>query len=113
MATGTQANLLDNPHNNDPPVEIDFSKGVCGKFFKPGAPLNLPVHLEAEAQTHLPTRPQACGIDFGQLVNELFKKDIELIETVRQRLLPDSAAARHCNSTCRRIILKSQQKLVL
>jgi hypothetical protein len=32
---GTQTN----PHDDDLPAEIDFSKGTRGKFFKPGAAL--------------------------------------------------------------------------
>ena len=76
---GTQATPLD----DDMPSEIDFSKGARGKFFKPGAQLNLPVYLEAEVQAYLADRAKARGIEVAQLVNELLKKDIELIEAVR------------------------------
>lgn len=67
------------PHD-DMPAEIDFSKGTRGKFFKPGTTLNLPIYLDAEVQTYLSARAKARGIDVNQLVNELLKKDIELIE---------------------------------
>ncbi len=76
---GTKANPLD----DDMPAEIDFSKGTRGKFFKPKAQLDLPVYLEAEVQAYLTDRAKARGIEVAQLVNELLKKDIELIETVR------------------------------
>lgn len=76
---GTQAN----PHDDDMPAEIDFSKGTRGKFFKAGTRLNLPVYLEAEVQTYLAARAKARGIEVAQLVNELLKKDIELIEAAR------------------------------
>ena len=76
---GTQANPLD----DDMPAEIDFSKGTRGKFFKAGVRLNLPVYLEAEVQAYLADRAKARGIEVAQLVNELLKKDIELIEAVR------------------------------
>ena len=76
---GTQANPLD----DDIPSEIDFSKGTRGKFFKPGAALNLPVYLEAGVQAYLADRAKARGIEVAQLVNELLKKDIELIEAAR------------------------------
>jgi len=76
---GTQATPLD----DDMPAEIDFSKGARGKFFKPGAQINLPVYLEAEVQAYLADRAKARGIEVAQLVNELLKKDIELIEAVR------------------------------
>jgi hypothetical protein len=62
------------------PAEIDFSKGTRGKFFRPEAKLNLPVYLDAEVQAYLADRAKARGVDVGQLVNELLRKDIELIE---------------------------------
>ena len=76
---GTQAEL----HDDDMPAEIDFSKGARGKFFKPGAAVNLPVYLDAEVQAYLSARAKARGVEVGQLVNELLKKDIELIEAAR------------------------------
>lgn len=45
--------------------------------------LNLPVYLEAEVETYLAARAKIEGIDVSQLVNELLKKDIELIEAAR------------------------------
>jgi hypothetical protein len=69
--------------DDDMPAEIDFSKGTRGKFFKPGAVFNLPIYLEADVQTYLAARAKARGVEIGQLVNELLKKDIELIETAR------------------------------
>ena len=77
MTMGTQAT------DDDMPAEIDFSKGERGKFFRPGAVLNLPVYLEAEVQAYLAARAKARGIDVAQLVNELLKKDIELIEAAK------------------------------
>ena len=82
MVMDTQANEHD-MHDDDLPAEIDFSKGTRGKFFKPGARLNLPVYLEAEVQAYLADRAKARGIEVAQLVNELLKKDIELIEAAR------------------------------
>lgn len=75
---GTQAS----PHD-DMPAEIDFSKGVRGKFFKPGTAVNLPVYLDAEVQAYLSARAKARAVEVGQLVNELLRKDIELIEAAR------------------------------
>ena len=54
-----------------------------GKLFRPGALLQLPIYLDAEVQTYLAQRAQARGVEVGQLVNELLKKDIELIEALR------------------------------
>jgi hypothetical protein len=77
MATHTD------PLDEDMPVEIDFSGGTRGKFFTPGAALNLPVYLDAKVQAYLAARAQARGIEVEQLVNELLKKNIELIESAK------------------------------
>jgi hypothetical protein len=79
MTMGTQANSSD----DDMPGEIDFSEGARGKFFKPGARISLPVYLDAEVQDYLAARAKARGIEIAQLVNELLKKDIELIEAAK------------------------------
>lgn len=79
MTIGPQAN----PNGDDMPAEIDFSKGTRGKFYKAGARLDLPVYLEAEVQAYLADRATARGIEVAQLVNELLKKNIELIEAAR------------------------------
>ena len=49
----------------------------------PEARISLPVYLEAEVQNYLAARAKARGIEVDQLVNELLKKDIELIEAAR------------------------------
>jgi hypothetical protein len=69
--------------DDDMPTEIDFSKGVRGKFFKSGAGLQLPVYLDAEVQAYLSERAKSRGVEVGELVNELLRKDIELIEAAR------------------------------
>jgi predicted HicB family RNase H-like nuclease len=68
------------PHD-DMPAEIDFSQGTRGKFAKPGTTLKLPVYLDPDVEAYLTARAAARGVDVNQLVNELLKKDIELIET--------------------------------
>jgi len=68
---------------DDMPAEIDFSKGVRGKFYRPGMRLRLPIYLDDETQRYLADRAQAKGVDVGALVNQLLKKDIELIEAAR------------------------------
>ena len=68
------------PPDDDLPAEIDFSGGTRGKFYKPGATLNLPVYLDAEVQSRLARLANAKGIDFSTLVNAMLRKDIELIE---------------------------------
>ena len=66
--------------DDDMPTEIDFSKGVRGKFFHPEAKFNLPVYLEDQVQTRLTVLANAKGVDLSALVNDLLKKDIDLIE---------------------------------
>jgi len=63
------------------PDEIDFSKGVRGKFYRPGMKLALPVYLDDDVQNRLSTLATAKGVDISDLVNDLLKKDLELIET--------------------------------
>jgi hypothetical protein len=67
----------------DMPSEIDFSGGVRGKFYRSDAQLQLPIHLEASVQNTLAALANAKGIDLSVFVNELLKKDIELIQMVR------------------------------
>lgn len=61
----------------------DFSKGVRGKFHKPGAVFRLPVYLDERVQDYLSAKAEAKGIDLAELVNDMLKKDIELIEMAR------------------------------
>lgn len=65
------------------PAEIDFSKGTRGKFLRTGAKLNLPVYLDDQVQTRLTALANAKGVEFSVLVNDLLRKDIELIEMTR------------------------------
>jgi len=63
--------------------EYDFSKGVRGKFYKPGAVLKLPVYLDASVQAWLAAHAERKGIEISDLVNDLLKREIEIIETVK------------------------------
>jgi hypothetical protein len=60
--------------------EYDFSKAQRGRFYRPGAVLAPPVHLEPEVLAFLSARAEARGVSLSDLVNALLKKDIELIE---------------------------------
>ena len=59
----------------------DFSKGVRGKFYKPDATFKLPVYLDAEVEGYLAKRAQAKGVELDELVNQLLKREIEIIES--------------------------------
>jgi len=60
--------------------EYDFSKAERGRFYRPGAIMAPPVHLDPDVLAFLTARAEARGIPLNALVNELLKKDIELIE---------------------------------
>ena len=60
--------------------EYDFSKAARGRFYREGAVLAPPVHLEPEVLAFLSARAAARGVSLNELVNALLKKDIEMIE---------------------------------
>ena len=63
--------------------EYDFSKGVRGKFYRPVAKFNLPVYLDDDVLNYLTERAASKGIEVNQLINDMLKKDIDLIETAK------------------------------
>jgi hypothetical protein len=62
--------------------EYDFSKGVRGKFYRPNAELRIPVYLEPEAAAFLRKIAEDKGTDVQQIVNDLIRRDIDLIKSV-------------------------------
>lgn len=70
-------------HDDDMPAEIDFSQGVRGKFFRKDARLRLPLYLDDPLQDRLAALADAKGVELSALVNDLLRKDIELIDTAR------------------------------
>lgn len=63
--------------------EYDFSKAERGKFYRPGAQLQLPVYLDDEVRTYLQERAKSKGVEVNRLVNDMLKRDIDLIEAVK------------------------------
>ena len=63
--------------------EHDFSKGERGKFYHENARLVRPVYLEEDVQRSLDERAESEGMDISQLVNEMLRRDMALIETVK------------------------------
>ena len=63
--------------------EYDFSKGERGKFYRPGAKVHLPLYLDDDVQAILISLAAATGKDYSTFVNDLLKKDIELIQMAR------------------------------
>jgi hypothetical protein len=62
--------------------QYDFSKGVRGKFHRPDAKLRLPVYLEPDAAVFLRKIAEDKGTDVQQIVNDLIRRDIDLIKSV-------------------------------
>jgi post-segregation antitoxin (ccd killing protein) len=63
--------------------EYDFTNAKRGQFFHKNTRLNLPVYLDDDVQTYLEERARSKGVNVAQLVNEMLKQDIKLIETVK------------------------------
>jgi len=63
--------------------EYDFSNAERGKFFNPDATHQLPVYLEPEVLSYFSDKAKNKGVELNALINELLKKDIDLIEGVK------------------------------
>lgn len=63
--------------------EYDFTNAERGKFYRKDAALDLPVYLEAGVRDYLTARAKAKGVEVNELVNELLKRDIDLIEAAK------------------------------
>ena len=62
--------------------EYDFPKGVRGKFFRKGAELKLPIYLDNATRRRLERIAKKNGKPVTELVNQLLKKDVELLEAL-------------------------------
>jgi hypothetical protein len=60
----------------------DFFGAVRGKFYNASAVFELPVYLDERVQGYLAAKAQAKGIDLSVLVNDLLKREIELVEAM-------------------------------
>lgn len=63
--------------------EYDFSKGERGKFYRPDARFNTPIYLDKEVLAYLSEKARSKGVEVGQLINEILRRDIDLIEAVK------------------------------
>lgn len=63
--------------------EYDFSTAERGRFFRKGARLVPPVHLEPDVLDHLSELATARGVSLNDLVNTLLKADIERIDAAK------------------------------
>ncbi|TDT43537.1 hypothetical protein DES49_1356 [Halospina denitrificans] len=63
--------------------EYDFSKAERGKFYDPNARHNMPLYLEEEVLKYFTAKAESKGVDLNTLINDLLKKDIDLIEGIK------------------------------
>jgi hypothetical protein len=63
--------------------EYDFSKAERGKFYREDVVLQLPIYLDPEVGEYLAACAKAKGIEINQLVNDLLKRDIDLIKAAK------------------------------
>ena len=62
--------------------EYDFSKGVRGRFYRPGLKLRLPVYLDQEAMAFVQRIARKKKTDISTVVNELILTDKHLAEVI-------------------------------
>ena len=56
--------------------EYDFSNGERGKFYRPGAELDVPVYLDPDVAQAIRERAKKKRKAIGVIVNESLRKDI-------------------------------------
>jgi len=63
--------------------EYDFSQGERGKFYNPDAEFVIPIYLEQDVIGYLSERAEAKGVEVEQLINDMLRRDIALVESVK------------------------------
>ena len=63
--------------------EYDFQDGERGKFYASKAKLRIPTYLDDDVRSYFLQLAESKGISLDELVNDLLKKEIAVIETVR------------------------------
>lgn len=62
---------------------VQFSKAEQYKLYRPRAKLKMPIYLDEEVLVYLTKRAEARGMEVGELVNDILKQDIALIEALK------------------------------
>jgi len=63
--------------------EYDFSNGERGKFYKPNARFHIPVYLDDIVMEALSEIAERKGRRVDDLLNEILKKELAIVETLR------------------------------
>jgi hypothetical protein len=71
--------------NNHDPLdrEVDFSKGVRGKFYRPGVKLRIPVYLEETLLENLAEIAERRGTNLDDRVSDLLRRDLAIVDALR------------------------------
>lgn len=64
-------------------AEYDFSKGERGKFYSKDAVFQVPIYLEKDVDDFMRHLADTKGKEVGELVNELLRRNIQLIQTIQ------------------------------
>ena len=59
--------------------EYDFSRAECGRFYRAGATVRLPIYLEADVQKRVEGLAARTGRDLGELFNHIVEAEMRLI----------------------------------
>ena len=71
--------MNETPDDLLPEYDFDYSQAQPNRFAGRGA---VAVTLRADVLAYLEARATANGLPLGEMVNDMLKKDIELIEVV-------------------------------
>ena len=61
----------------------DFSQAERGKFYRPDAKLNLPVHLDQEVLAFVQRIAEKREADLSAVVNQLIRSDMQLADAMK------------------------------
>jgi hypothetical protein len=75
----------DSRSDDDMPVEIDFSGGARGKFYRSDARLGLPLYIDPDVQTDLIGVASARGVTLSAIANDLLKKALAALKAGKQQ----------------------------
>ncbi|NJL56954.1 hypothetical protein HC928_18730 [bacterium] len=64
-------------------AEYDFSEAERGKFYRSGVKFNIPIYLDEDVLEYFSKQAETKGVDLTDMINDLLKKDIALIETIK------------------------------
>jgi cytidylate kinase len=62
--------------------EYDFSPVIRGQFSRKGAELNVPIYVNGPMHKRLERLAKKKGKPMTDLVNQLLKRDLELLESL-------------------------------